>query len=163
MASCITCLSTLDPGTDLTVCPILQYNPKRPTLLVDQIVERVLHKLKALGRVPRHVTLGHDRRPAAWTLGRMTKRIIGREAEIEAVLASLQQHGAAVIWGGPGEGKTSIAMEAAARLRVAEPYLSAFELDMHGKRPCTKVVYGWSCAMAWKLTSSWHFGGGVIG
>jgi Mrp family chromosome partitioning ATPase len=121
----------------LTARAVPQYNPKRPTLLVDQIVERVLTKLKDLSRVPRDVTLNHSRRPAAWTLGHTIKPIVGREAEIQAVLGSLQQHNAAVIWGGPGEGKTTIAMEAAARLRVEEPYLSAFELDMRGKRPAS--------------------------
>ena len=62
----------------------------------------------------------------------MTSVLIGREGEVEAVLTSLRQHGAAVIWGGPGEGKTTVAKEAAARLRVQEPALSAFELDMRG-------------------------------
>ncbi len=123
--------------TGLTVHAVLQYNLKRPTMLVDQIVERVLTKLKDLGRVPRDVTLNHSRRPAAWTLGCTTKPIIGREAEVERVLDSLRQHNAAVIWGGAGEGKTTIAMEAAARLRVEEPYLSAFGLDMQGVRACT--------------------------
>ena len=49
------------------------------------------------------------------------------------MLTSLVRHNAAMIWGGPGEGKTMIAMAAAERRRKQEPELSAFELDMQGK------------------------------
>ena len=112
-----------------------QHNLKSPTKLVDDIVERVIRKLKDLGRVPHEYEWSQGRRPALWTLSRTTNSLVGREAEVEAVLASLRQQGAAVVWGGPGEGKTTIAMEAAARLRGLEPALSAFEVDMRGERP----------------------------
>jgi MoxR-like ATPase len=102
----------------------------------------VLQELKHLDRVPRDFVLTECRRPAVWTLTRTTDSLVGREVEVEAVLASLQQHGAAVIWGGPGEGKTTIAIEAAARLRECEPALSAFELDMrseHAPLTCDRL------------------------
>ena len=102
-------------------------------------MERVLQTLKDLGRVPRDFARSQGRRPAIWALSRTTEALIGRERDIEKVLTSLQQHGAAVIWGGPGEGKTTIAMEAAARLRVEQPSLQAFELDMRGERAAVKV------------------------
>ena len=42
-------------------------------------------------------------------------------------------HRAAVIWGGAGEGKATVALAAAARLRDEEPGLRAVELDMQGE------------------------------
>jgi len=58
---------------------------------------------------------------------------LGREQEVKAVLASLKQHSAAFIWAGPGEGKTTIAMEAAEQLRSHKEHSSAFEIDMQGE------------------------------
>ena len=120
--------------TGLIVCAVVQHNWKRPTQLADDIVERVLQLLKDLGRVPRDFTRSQGRRPAVWMLSSTTDALIGRESEVEVVLTSLRQHGAAVIWGGPGEGKTTIAMEAATRQRAHEPHLSGFVLDMRGER-----------------------------
>ena len=114
-----------------SLCCVLQYNMMSPTQLVDAIVDRVTTKLKDLGRVPRDHVRGA--RPVAWTLSRTTTALVGREAEVEDVLGSLRQHGAAVIWGGPGEGKSTVAREAAARLHAKQPTLGAFELDMRGE------------------------------
>lgn len=72
-------------------------------------------------------------RPVVWTLSRMTTAIVGREREVEAVLASLRQCGVAVIWGDPGVGKATVAMAAAAKLRDKQPTLNAFALDMRGE------------------------------
>ncbi len=115
-----------------------QYNPKSSTQLANDIVKRVEQKLKDVGRVPRDFVRNPGRRPAVWTLSRTTTSLIGREDEVQLVFTSLRQHGAAVIAGGPGEGKTTIAMEAAARLREKKPNLSAFELDMRGERAAAK-------------------------
>ena len=93
-----------------------QFNLKSPTQLMDDVVERIVGTLKGLGRVPRDYVRRQGRRPVVWTLSRTTDSLVGREAEVKVVLASLRQHGAAIIWGGPGEGKTTVAMEAAARL-----------------------------------------------
>ena len=98
-------------------------------------MDRVEKKLKDLGRVPRDSVRADGRRSAAWTLHRTTKALMGREDDMKVVLASLRQHGAAVVWGGPGEGKTTVAMEVAAQLRADEPDLNAFILDMRGARP----------------------------
>ena len=125
-------------------CAMPQHNPKSPTQLADVIVERVLQKLKDLGRVPRGFVRSPARRPAMWTLSQTTNSLVGREGEVEVVVASLRQHGSAVVWGGPGEGKTTIAMEAATRLRGHEPDLSAFELDMRGKQAAMMQT----CALA---------------
>jgi hypothetical protein len=124
----------LNYRTDFSFCDIPQHNPRSPTQLADVIVERVLQHLKDLGRVPRDFTRRPGRHPAAWTISRTTQTVIGRERDVEVVLKSLRRHGAAAIWGGPGEGKTTIAMEAAAQLRIDEPNLDAFTLDMRGKR-----------------------------
>ena len=72
-------------------------------------------------------------RSALWTISRTISIPLGREQDVKAVLASLKQHGAAFIWAGPGEGKTTIAMEAAEQLRSHEEHLSAFEIDMQGE------------------------------
>ena len=118
---------------------VIQYNMKSPTQLADAIVDRVEGKLKDLGRVPRDFVRRRGLRPVAWKLSCKANTVIGRRTEIKDVLASLRQHGAAVIWGGPGEGKSTIAMEAATQLRAAEERLSAFELDMQGERVAVGV------------------------
>ena len=120
-----------------------QHNPKSPTQLANAIVERVLQKLQNLGRIPPDFVWSQSRRPAVWTLSRTTNSLVGREVEVDLVLASLRQHDVAVIWGGPGEGKTTIAMEAAARLRMEQPYLNAFALDMRGE--CAAIPYATTC------------------
>ena len=105
--------------------------PRSSEQLAGVIVARVLQKLEDLGHVPPTLSLGD--RPAVWTLSRTTDVMIGRAAEVNMVVASLRQHGAALIWGGPGEGKSTLAMAAAALLRVDQPNLHAFRLDMRGE------------------------------
>ena len=83
---------------------------------------------------------GHAHRPASWTVGRSASTLHGREDEVKAVLESLVEHGAAVIWGGPGEGKTAVAMEAAEQLHENERELSAFRLDMQGELGCSVLT-----------------------
>ena len=94
----------------------------------------MLPKLRALRRVPRGVHFIMKDTAPVWTLGRTTNALVGRELQIRRVLASLRRRGAAVIWGGPGVGKTTVAMEAAARLCAEEPALTAFAIDMRGAR-----------------------------
>ena len=55
----------------MRMCIIPQSNPKTPTQLADVIVERVLQKLKDLGRVPQDFVRSQGRRPAIWTVSRM--------------------------------------------------------------------------------------------
>ena len=95
---------------------------------------RVLEELKARGRVSPAYLLTQSHRPVAWRISQTTKTLVGREADVQLVLNSLKQHSAAVVWGGPGEGKTTVAMEAAEQLRGEKLDLSAFELDMQGAR-----------------------------
>ena len=118
------------PAQLMTARAVPQYNIKMPLDLVDTIVDRVLQRLQEMGRVDRYFT--RSTRPAVWTLTRTTTNLVGREADVTAVLDSLRK-GAAVIWGGPGEGKTTVAMEAAARLHKEEPNLNGFVLDMQGE------------------------------
>ena len=101
--------------------------------LADAIVARVLIELKRLGRVAPTYMLSYSRRPVAWMVSRTTNTLVGREADVQLVRESLQQHGTVVIWGAPGAGKTAVAMEAAAQLRQIMPALCAFELDMRGE------------------------------
>ena len=127
----------------------LQEQLKSRTQLADVIVERALQKLKDLGCSPRTYMRSPGSRPAVWTLSRGTTAMIGREAEVSWAVASLQQHGAALIWGGPGEGKLTVAMDAAARLRADEPHLHAFRLDMRGEAgiPPSSVYHGFICML----------------
>ena len=113
------------------VCADPQYNIKKPLDLVDTIVDWVLLELQQMGRVDRDFT--RTTAPAAWTLTRMTEDLVGREDDVTVILDSLRK-GAAVIWGGPGEGNTTVAMEAAARLRAEEQNLNGFVLDMQGEQ-----------------------------
>ena len=48
-------------------------------------------------------------------LHRLAQPLIGGESacELDAFIASLEQHGAAVVWNGPGEGKSCVGLEAA--------------------------------------------------
>ena len=96
-------------------------------------MERVQDKLKDLGRIPRDYRLSRGRRSAACTLSRTADPLVSRELEVGVVLGGLRQHRAAVLWGGSGEGKATVAMEAARRLRDEEPDLKAVELDMRGE------------------------------
>ena len=79
----------------------------------------------------------------ALLLCRNTRKLVGREREVETVLGSLRSHGAAVIWGSPGEGKTAIAAEAGSCLQEdssANIRLSVV-LDMHGAHTCPLRSY----------------------
>ena len=87
----------------LAVCSAVQ--PEEADATGDAIVERVLQQLKDLGRVPRDFVRSQVRRPAVWTLSRTTSHLVGREYEVKAVLDSLRQHGAAVLWGGPARAR----------------------------------------------------------
>ncbi len=53
---------------------------------------RVVDKLKEVGRVPHDFQLGQCPRSTAFTLSRTTDSLVGRELEVETVLASLRQH-----------------------------------------------------------------------
>ena len=86
-----------------------------------------------LAPTPRVAARWKARRTDIYTIPGTTNVVVGREREIEAVLASLRQHGAAVIWGGPGEGKATVAAQAAERLFREKSALSAYELDMRGE------------------------------
>ena len=130
---------------DLIACAPMQNNSTSPAQLADIIVERVLQRLKDLGRVPRDFARNLDTRPAVWTLSRTTNALVGREREVKVVLAALRRHGAAVVWGGPGEGKTTVAMEAARRLRAKEPQMTALALDVRGERAAVA-----SCCRCWR-------------
>ena len=81
----------------------------------------------------------HAAQPMPPTLiQRNTRNLMGREQQVAAVLGSLHRHGAAVIWGSPGEGKTALAAEAGCCLQegaTANIYLSV-RLDMKGAEAC---------------------------
>ena len=77
-------------------------------------------------------------------LRRQAQQLIGRRREVDWVASSLRRHGTTIVWGAPGEGKTSVAMEAACQLQEAGELLFAVVIDMKGKRDRTHVrnAYG---------------------
>ena len=128
-------LDTQSEGVRL--CFFYQQIPGDPGHLSRRMTERLLGLIMAFlerlaGDSPDSARARSDR-PGIWTLDRAPPTLIGRDGEVEAVHASLRQHGAAVVWGGAGEGKTAVAIQAAARLRNDEPDLSAFVLDIRGE------------------------------
>ena len=68
----------------------------------------------------------------ALTVTRETRRIVGRRNEVAAVWDSVREVGAAFVWGGPGEGKTTIAKEVACRLQENGSLRLCVSLDMRG-------------------------------
>ena len=70
----------------------LQDGCEDPGQLATTIMERVRDKLEDLGRNPQDYHHSQRRRSAAFALSRTTKCLVGREAQVETVLASLRQH-----------------------------------------------------------------------
>ena len=66
---------------------------------------------------PTNQTAGAAGAYSALSLYRTTRKLVGREEQVNAVLESLREHGAAIVWGSPGEGKTAVAAEAGCRLQ----------------------------------------------
>ena len=92
----------------------------------------VVHHLVEAKLLPAHY-VPRDQLEIPMQLHRIAQPLLGREAEVQQVLKCLLEHHAAVIWGGPGEGKSSIAMEAGCRLWDAEKCLGGcFVVDCLG-------------------------------
>ena len=90
----------------------------------------VVQHLKEAKLLPaNHMT--RDQLELPMQLHRIAQPLLGREAEVQQV--TNMEHHAAVIWGGPGEGKSSIAMEAGCRLWDADKCLGGcFAIDCIG-------------------------------
>ena len=103
--------------------------------LAARVLDAAIEQLKKLGRVQR--TYSRTPQPGPpMTLHRLGRPLIGedRRANVKAVIASLEQHGVAVVGGGPGEGKSSVAREAACQMWEADKCLGgAFGLDTAGE------------------------------
>ena len=76
-------------------------------------------------------------------LRRLAATLIGedRQRVVTSIVASLEQHGGAVVWGGPGEGKSCVSLEAACLLWEASKCQGgALHLDLAGgASPCDSV------------------------
>ena len=76
----------------------------------------------------------HGQPEVPMQLCRLAMPLFCREDEVQLVVQSLLEHSAAVIWGGPGEGKSSVAMEAGCRLWESGTCLGGcFQGDMNGE------------------------------
>lgn len=116
--------------------------------------DAVMGELKAAGALPAY----YRPKPQLlipMQLSRNPHPLVGREREVQRVVQSLQLHRAAVVWGGPGEGKSSIATEAGCRLWAANECLGGcFSLDLAGmlmlpvfaKDEIKACMYGQPCS-----------------
>ena len=92
----------------------------------------MVEHLKNANLLPAHY-VARDQLEVPTRLHRVAQPLLGRDAEVQHVMDSLLKHHAAVIWGGPGEGKSSIAMEAGCRLWEADRSLGGcFAVDCQG-------------------------------
>ena len=83
--------------------------------LALSVRDAVIGELKKAGRLKPYFQ-PRSQLETPMQLSRMPHPLFGRESDVQQVKDSLQHHRAAVIWGGPGEGKSSIAMEAGCQL-----------------------------------------------
>lgn len=70
-------------------------------------VDAVIHSLQAVGRLPPDYSLGMPK----CTVPANPKSLIGREEEVDLVVAGLQKHRCVIMSGEPGEGKTALAQK----------------------------------------------------
>ena len=98
----------------------------------------VVQHLREAKLLPAHYVT-RDQLEVPMQLHRIAQPLLGREEEVQAVMSNLLEHHAAVVWGGPGEGKSSIAMEAGCRLWDAEKCLGGcFAIDCLGALQLSK-------------------------
>ena len=100
----------------------------------------VLDELMASGKLQHYVPRSMLQIPMQ--LWRKTGALVGRESEVQQIVDSLDTHRVAVIWGGPGEGKSSIAMEAACRLWDSRKCMGGcFEVDCMGAHGTSSMAF----------------------
>lgn len=94
--------------------------------------DRVINMLKAAGELIRDYRARGQLAPPM-RLCPVAGSFIGREKEVQEVTESLLDKGAAVIWGSPGEGKSSVARKAGEVLWLGDKaYGGCFEIDLLG-------------------------------
>ena len=107
----------------------------------------------------------HSQPEVPMQLWRLAAPLLCREKEVQQVLRSLLEHSAAVIWGGPGEGKSSIAMEAGCRLWESGKCLGGcFQVDLNGELAAscdTKTPYKVISLASIRLTNLWVCRAGI--
>ena len=107
--------------------------------VVAVLRDKVIEGLSTAGRLPSFYVPRHQLKPPM-RLERTAQPLLGREEEVQKVMHSLMEYKAAVIWGGPGEGKTSIGMEVGYRLwEAGRCEGGCFMVNLHGAFPlfCT--------------------------
>ena len=93
----------------------------------------VIEELQNAGKLDINFRLRGGQLETPMYLLRSQHPLFGREGDVQQVKASLEQYRAAVIWGGPGEGKSSIAMEAGCQLWTEQKCPGGcFVVDMLG-------------------------------
>ena len=83
--------------------------------MVEELADQICEKLK------QHRVLPAAFRRAAsvnspMEVKRLTDVLVGRDEEVQVLLETLEARKTVVVWGGPGEGKSAVAAEAACRL-----------------------------------------------
>ena len=141
-ASCCIWLTSRRPCR-MTCAPVFTQTDHFNEALATRVVDAATEQLKKLGRVPRTYSRTPQLGPPM-ALRRLAQPLIGEDrwAIVDKVKASLETHGAAVVWGGPGEGKSCVGLEAACQLWEADKCLGgALDLNLAGE------AHSW----AWKI------------
>ena len=103
--------------------------------MVKATVDAVVDCLKKANKLPKGFNCSSELLSPPIHLHRMKGKLVGREAEVVEVLSKLRDpsKGAAIVRGGPGEGKSMVAMEAARRLWESDEILGGgFGVDLQG-------------------------------
>jgi hypothetical protein len=129
----------VDVAASMTVGCLLQTN-RYEGVLAGQVVDAVVEHLVAMKRLPTNFRKAGVVDMSQVMLSRPSHLpVVGRRAEVQSVVAGLTgDAGAAVLVGGPGEGKSTVAMEAGLQLCKLGWFAGgAFVLDFAGE-PLTK-------------------------
>ncbi len=100
---------------------------------VTKFLEVCVERLKEKGELPHGFSLraSKQKEPLFWD---RPGKLVGRTAQIEAVKERLQGHQDVLLYGGPGEGKTTILRHVGRELYEQGVYPGgAFEVDLTGE------------------------------
>lgn len=104
------------------------------TKVVHRVVDDTLSKLVELNVVPAGTSRISGGLVLPFFLHRIPDHLLGRDTLVSTVKAALKDQRSALIVGGPGEGKSSLGMEAAVQLLQEDEHYpgGTFKVDMIG-------------------------------
>ena len=125
--------------------------------LVKATADAVVKCLKDADKLPRGFKCSGELLSPPIHLHRLKGKLVGRESEVAEVLSKLRDPdiGAAIVRGGPGEGKSMVAMEAARRLWEGNEIVGGgFGVDLQGAC-CKHAVKVHNCH-SWQHVAFWY-------